>query len=54
MSESLNLKLANTLLRIVGEFGQASGGEILTYNQFTGPKADEPRKYFSIGVSLGW
>jgi hypothetical protein len=42
------------VLRIVGEFGQASGGEILTYNQFTGPQADEPRKYFSIGVSLGW
>jgi len=42
------------VLRIVGEFGQASGGEILTYNQFTGPQADEPRRYFSVGVSLGW
>lgn len=42
------------VLRIVGEFGQASGGEILTYNGFTGPQADEAKKYFSVGVSLGW
>jgi hypothetical protein len=41
------------VLRIVGELGQASGGEILTYNQFTGPQADEARKYFSVGVSIG-
>ncbi|HYN81383.1 MAG TPA: hypothetical protein VES88_07775 [Gemmatimonadaceae bacterium] len=42
------------ILRIVGEFGQASGGEILTYNQFTGSQPDEARPYFSVGVSLGW
>lgn len=42
------------VLRIVGELGQASGGEILTYNQFTGPQPDEARIYFSVGVSLGW
>lgn len=42
------------VLRIVGEFGQASGGEILTYNQFTGAQPDEERLYFSVGVSLGW
>jgi len=42
------------VLRIVGEIGQASGGEVLTYNQFNGPQPDEARPYFSVGVSLGW
>jgi hypothetical protein len=42
------------VLRIVGELGQASGGEILTYNQFDGPRADGAKKYFSVGVSMGW
>ena len=42
------------ILRIVGELGQASGGEILTYNQFAGAEPDEERPYFSVGVSLGW
>lgn len=42
------------VLRIVGEIGQASGGEVLTYNQFTGPQPDDARPYFSVGVSLGW
>lgn len=42
------------VLRIVGEIGLASGGEVLTYNQFSGSRADEDRHYFSVGVSLGW
>jgi len=42
------------VLRIVGEIGQASGGEVLTYNQFSGSRADDDRPYFSVGVSLGW
>jgi len=42
------------VLRIVGELGQASGGEILTYNEFNGPQADETKKYFSAGISLGF
>ena len=42
------------VLRIVGEVGQATGGEVLTYNQFTGPQPDDARPYFSVGVSLGW
>ena len=42
------------VLRIVGELGLASGGEFLTYNQFSGSQADDDRPYFSVGVSLGW
>jgi hypothetical protein len=42
------------ILRIAGELGQASGGKILTYNQFAGAEPDEERAYFSVGVSVGW
>lgn len=42
-----------SILRIVGEFGRVSGGEIETYNQFIGVQPDDPRNYASLGFSFG-
>ena len=42
------------VLRIVGEIGRVSGGEILTFNQFSGPQAADARTYGSLGVSFGF
>jgi hypothetical protein len=45
----LNLKV----FRIVGEVGQVSGGDVETFNQFTGTQADDSRLYGSIGLRFG-
>jgi hypothetical protein len=45
--------IRSQVLRIVGEAGRVSGGEISTYNQFTGVQPADPRNYFSIGFSFG-
>jgi hypothetical protein len=45
---SLNL----TVLKIVGEVGRVSGGDVVTYNAFQKP-ANDPRYYGSVGVRLG-
>jgi hypothetical protein len=42
------------VLRIVGEIGRVSGGEIGTFNAFSGPQAADPRVYGSIGVTFGF
>jgi hypothetical protein len=42
------------VLRIVGEIGRVSGGEIATFNAFSGPQAADARTYGSIGVSFGF
>ncbi|MEO5588909.1 MAG: hypothetical protein ABIS03_04925 [Gemmatimonadaceae bacterium] len=39
-------------LKLTGELGQVSGGQVLTYNQFDGPKPDESRNYASVGLSF--
>lgn len=46
---SLNLLVA----KLVAEVGQVSGGEVPTYNQFEGKKADDARIYGSVGVRIG-
>jgi hypothetical protein len=45
--------IKSQVLRIVGELGRVSGGEIETYNQFIGVQPGDPRNYFSIGFSFG-
>jgi hypothetical protein len=45
--------ITSQVLRIVGEVGRASGGNITTYNSFTGVQPDDSRIYYSVGVSFG-
>lgn len=48
---SLNL----ALLRIAGEIGRVSGGEVTqSYNTFGGKRADDPYTYASLGLRLGF
>ena len=42
------------VVRIVGELGRVSGGDIATYNTFSGTHAADPRSYGSLGLSFGW
>ena len=46
---SLNMMIA----KFVGEIGMVSGGDIQTYNQFDGKKADDARLYGSVGFRIG-
>ena len=41
-------------VRIVGEIGRVSGGDVQTFNQFSGTKATDARTYGSVGVSVGF
>jgi hypothetical protein len=50
MFVDLSLNLA--VLKIVGEVGRVSGGEVVTYNNFEKP-ANDPRFYGSVGVRIG-
>lgn len=45
--------IKSQVLRIVGEIGVVSGGNIVTYNQFTGAQPAAGRTYASIGLSFG-
>ena len=47
---SFNLLVA----KFVGEIGMVSGGDIPTYNQFEGKKADDSRVYGSLGLRVGF
>ena len=47
---SFNILLA----KFVGEVGMVSGGDIPTYNQFEGKKADDSRLYGSLGLRIGF
>ena len=47
---SFNLLIA----KFVGEIGMVSGGDIPTYNQFEGKKADDSRVYGSVGLRVGF
>ena len=49
-----DLSMNLPFFKIVGEIGQVSGGDIETYNQFDGSKADDSRTYGSIGLRFGW
>ena len=46
---SLNLPL----FKIVGEVGQVSGGQVKTFNSFSGGRADKDQQYFSLGIRFG-
>lgn len=41
------------VVRIVGELGMVSGGDIVTYNQFDGVQPADARTYASLGFSFG-
>ena len=41
------------VLKIVGEVGRVSGGDIVTYNQFDGVQPADPRTYYSVGLAFG-
>ncbi len=45
--------LESPVMRIVGEVGVVSGGDIVTYNGFTGVQAADKRTYASVGLSFG-
>ena len=45
--------LKGPVMRLVGELGVVSGGNIVTYNEFTGAQAADSRTYASIGLSFG-
>ena len=49
-----SLWINTPVLRIVGELGRVSGGEIPTYNQFSGPQAADARTYGSVGINFGF
>jgi hypothetical protein len=40
------------IMRVVGEIGQVSGGDVTTYNRFAVP-ADAKRTYMAVGVRFG-
>lgn len=42
------------VLRIVGEIGRVGGGDIPTYNQFSGSQPTASRTYGSVGVNFGF
>lgn len=50
----LDLSMNLAFFKLVGEIGQVSGGEVETYNQFAGSKADDSRTYGSIGIRFGF
>lgn len=49
-----NLSLNLFILKLVGEVGQVSGGDIATYNTFKGEAPDKSRQYASVGFRLGF
>ncbi|MGI8617800.1 MAG: hypothetical protein ACR2L6_01765, partial [Gemmatimonadaceae bacterium] len=50
----LDLSFNLPFFKVVGEIGQVSGGDIETFNQFEGSKADDSRTYGSIGIRFGF
>ena len=49
-----NLSLNLVILKLVGEVGQVSGGDIKTYNTYKDAKPDKSRQYASVGFRLGF
>ncbi|HEY0996520.1 MAG TPA: hypothetical protein VGD77_11065 [Gemmatimonadaceae bacterium] len=47
-----NLSLNLPILKLVGEVGQVSGGDIATYNDFTGGDPAKSRTYGSAGIRI--
>lgn len=49
-----DLSLNLLLFKLVGEVGQVSGGDVATYNSFSGGAADKSRLYGSVGLRFGF
>jgi len=49
-----NLSFTLLALKAVAEIGQVSGGEISTFNEFSGTEADASRLYGSLGLRFGF
>ncbi|HUQ46188.1 MAG TPA: hypothetical protein VM033_06030 [Gemmatimonadaceae bacterium] len=49
----VGLKLNLLIFKLAGEVGQASGGDITTFNSFSGSAANASRTYASLGVRFG-
>jgi len=49
-----NLSMNLLMVRIVGEVGQVSGGNVPTYNTFGDRKADDSLLYGSVGLRVGF
>jgi len=49
----VGLKLNLLIFKIAGEVGQATGGDVTTFNTFSGSAANASRTYGSIGVRFG-
>lgn len=47
-----NLSLNLPILKLVGEVGQVSGGDVVTYNTFTGGDPAKSRTYGSAGIRI--
>jgi hypothetical protein len=41
-----------SVLKLVGEIGRVSGGDIATYNKFEGVQAADARTYYSLGLTF--
>lgn len=50
----LDLSMNLPFFKIVAEIGQVSGGDVETFNQFEGSRADDSRTYGSIGIRFGF
>ena len=50
----LDLSLNLPFTKLVAEVGQVSGGEVTTYNAFSGKAPDASRTYGSLGVRIGF
>jgi hypothetical protein len=49
----VGLKLNLLIFKIAGEVGQSSGGDVTTFNTFSGSAANASRVYGSLGVRFG-
>ena len=49
-----NVSMSILLLKVVGEIGQVSGGDIATFNTFGDKPADDSRLYGSVGLRFGF
>ena len=49
----LDVALNLPLFKIVGEVGQVSGGQVKTFNSFSGGRSDRSMQYFSAGLRIG-
>ena len=49
----VGIKLNLLIFKVAGEVGQATGGDVTTFNTFSGSAANASRTYASVGVRFG-